>query len=117
MRKRLLSLMLLLSALALGCELGPFPKPPPQPAPPSPWDNSSDAQPPPEDLDGASHTPCYQACARLKALGCPEAQPTAAGATCTQVCANNSGGPPGTSLDPECVARAESCSIARSCSG
>jgi hypothetical protein len=108
--------ILVLCALTLSaCELGPFPKPPPQPEPPSPWDSSPDAAPPDEDVDAAAHTPCYLACQHLKALGCPESQPTAAGATCTQVCTSNASGPAGTSLNPECVARAESCSLARKC--
>jgi len=108
--------ILFLSAfLVVACELGPFPKPPPQPEPPSPWDTPGDAEAPPEEVDGATHTPCYLACAHLKALGCPEAQPTAAGATCTQVCANNESGPGGTSLAPSCVLAAESCSLARKC--
>lgn len=106
--------ILLASLLASSCELGPFPKPPPQPEPPSPWDSSTDAAPPDEEVDAAAHTPCYLACQRLKALGCQEAQPTAAGATCTQVCSNvQSSGV--VSMNPECVARAESCSIARKC--
>ena len=105
---------LLVALLASSCELGPFPKPPPQPEPPSPWDSAHDAAPPDEDVDAAAHTPCYQACQRLKALGCPEAEPTAAGATCTQVCTNaeTSGV---VSFNPTCVARAQSCSLARRC--
>jgi hypothetical protein len=108
---------LLLSALlASTCEVGPFPKPAPQPEPPSPWDTPADAAPPaPEETDAAAHTPCYRACKHLEQLGCPEAKPTAGGATCTQVCTNNESGPGGTSLAPECVATAESCSIARAC--
>ena len=106
--------ILFASLLASSCELGPFPKPPPQPEPPSPWDNPSDAQPQPEDVDGAAHTPCYLACQKLKALGCPEAKPTAAGATCVQVCTNiESSGV--VTMGPECVAKAESCSIAKAC--
>jgi hypothetical protein len=105
---------LILSALLLSaCELGPFPKPPPQPEPPSPWDAPGDAAPPDEDVDAATHTPCYLACQRFAQLGCDEAKPTAAGATCTQVCTNAESG--GMSMNPSCVARAESCSIARRC--
>ncbi len=107
--------LLALATAAIGCEIGPFPKPPPQPEPPSPWDSPADAAPPPEDLDAAAHTPCYLACRQLTKLGCKEAEPTAAGATCTQVCANiESSGV--VSMYPNCVAGAESCSIARACS-
>lgn len=108
--------ILFAALLASTCEYGPFPKPPPQPEPPSPWDvGPGDAAPPDEETDAASHTPCYRACQRLKQLDCPEAKPTAAGATCTQVCQNaeDSGV---VSLNPECVARAASCSIAKACS-
>lgn len=107
--------ILILALVALGCELGPFPKPPPQPEPPSPWDNPGDAAPPePEEVDAAAHTPCYRACKQLAKLGCPEAQPTAAGATCVQVCTNiESSGV--ITMGPECVATAESCSIAKAC--
>jgi hypothetical protein len=107
--------MALLAAALVGCELGPFPKPPPQPEPPSPWDNwDADADPPPDEVDAAAHTPCYLACRQLAKLGCPEAKPTAHGATCTQVCANTESSGV-VSMDPECIARAESCSIARAC--
>jgi hypothetical protein len=109
------SILLLSALLASTCEVGPFPKPPPQPEPPSPWDNwpPPDPAPAPED-DAATHTPCYQACKQLAKLGCPEAQPTTGGATCTQVCQNveDSGV---VSMNPSCVARAESCSIAKAC--
>jgi hypothetical protein len=110
--RKIFILMTLLVVAVFGCQLGPFPKPPPQPEPPSPWDNPSDAAPVPSPPDDS---PCGKACAKLLALGCPEAQPTAAGATCTQVCVNNETGPDGTSLVPFCVAAAESCSIARAC--
>lgn len=114
MRKHF-SLLALLSIVAIGCELGPFPKPPPQPEPPSPWDTPVDAAPPPpEDIDGAARTPCYRACKKLEQLGCPEAKPTAAGATCLQVCQNIESSAVVT-MDPECVAGAESCRIASAC--
>lgn len=106
--------MMLTALLASTCELGPFPKPPPSPEPPSPWDGPADAAPVPEDLDAAAHTPCYRACKKLEQLGCPEAKPTAAGATCTQVCVNTESSGVVT-MGPECVAGAESCSIARNC--
>ena len=110
------SLAFLFALTACGaCELGPFPKPPPQPEPPSPWDDPSDAAPQPdEDVDAAAHSPCYLACKKLAALGCPEAKPTAAGATCTQVCANIEASGV-VSMGPDCVARAGSCVSARAC--
>lgn len=104
--------ILLASALLSTCEVGPFPKPPPDPLPPSPWDARIDAGPPAPEP--APSSPCARACARFAALGCQEAQPTAAGASCAAVCENiESSGV--ISMDPECVARAESCSIARAC--
>jgi hypothetical protein len=109
-----MKLLLLSALLASTCEVGPFPKPAPQPGPPSPWDTPTDAAPPPEEIDAAAHTPCYLACQRLTKLGCPEAQPTAEGATCTQVCTNiESTG--NISMGPECVAGATTCKIARAC--
>ncbi len=100
--------------LASTCEVGPFPHPPPQPEPPSPWDYPTDAAPAPEDVDAAAHTPCYLACQKLAKLGCKEAEPTAAGATCTQVCTNVES-TAGMSMAPDCVAHATSCPIARQC--
>jgi hypothetical protein len=109
------AILLLSALLASTCEVGPFPKPAPQPSPPSPWDTPSDAATPPDEVDAASHTPCYLACQKLASLGCPEAKPTAAGATCTQVC-NNAESSGVLSMNPSCVAHAESCSIAKACS-
>ncbi len=107
--------LLLLSALfASTCEVGPFPKPAPQPDPPSPWDSSDAAPPAPEEVDGAAPSACSRACAKLAALGCPEAKPTTGGASCIQVCANaESSGV--VSLDPDCVSRAASCKAAVAC--
>ncbi len=106
--------LFLAALLASTCEVGPFPKPAPQPEPPSPWDTPTDAAPAPEDVDAAAHTPCYLACQKLEKLGCPEAKPTAAGATCTQVCTNTESSGV-ISMNPECVARSSSCPIARAC--
>ena len=104
--------ILLVAFLASTCEVGPFPKPAPQPEPPSPWDSHTDAAPAPAPDDSSL---CAVACRKLAALGCPEAQPTASGATCTQVCENAESGPSGTSFGPQCVAQAESCQLARKC--
>jgi len=112
--RKLLSILMLAVAV-LSCELGPFPKPPPQPEPPSPWDNPGDAAPDPEpEDDAATRSPCAKACAHLKALGCDEAKPTPSGATCTQVCANAEASGV-VSMAPDCVAKAETCPIARRC--
>ena len=107
--------LLLGALLATTCQLGPFDKPPEQPEPPSPWDSSFDAAPnEPEEVDASAHTPCYLACKRLEKLGCKEAQPTAAGATCTQVCTNTESSGV-VSMGPECVAKETSCTGARAC--
>jgi hypothetical protein len=51
---------------------------------------------------------CASACARLRELGCPEAENTAGGATCEQVCDNvQSSGI--VSWDLACRSRAPSC--------
>ena len=78
--------------LAAGCSTGPAPIPDPPPQP--------DA--------------CQAACERLAALGCPEAEPTPEGASCDTVCRNveESGV---TSMRPGCVAEANSCEEADSC--
>ena len=51
---------------------------------------------------------CEAACARLAELGCPEAEPTPEGATCTEVCENveHSGA---VTLNPACVVGIDSC--------
>jgi hypothetical protein len=109
-----------LAALALcACQschpiVGPFPEPTPQPTPPDPWDgpgpdSPADASPPPP-VTGAS---CADACAKLAALGCPEAKPTAKGATCVEVCQNTLGSP--VSLQPDCVVHASDCPAAAAC--
>lgn len=109
------TILLLSALLASTCEVGPFPHPPPQPEPPTPWDTPADAAPqPPEEVDAATHTPCYLACQQLAKLGCDEAKLTAGGATCTTVCQNAETGP--ISMHPECVAKAASCPAARACS-
>lgn len=106
--------LFLAALLASTCEVGPFPKPAPQPEPPTPWDYPTDAAPAPEDLDASAHTPCYRACQQWAKLRCKEAEPTAAGATCAQVCtsAESSGV---VSMHPECVAKQSSCDAARAC--
>jgi len=115
--------IILFAALALcACQschpvFGPFkPDPAPQPEPPSPWDGPTpdgavDAGPPPAPSPTGSS--CADACAKLAALGCPEAKPTAKGASCTEVCQNTLGSP--VSLQPDCVVRASDCAAAEAC--
>lgn len=99
---------------------GPFPPDPaPQPEPPSPWDGptpdgAADAEPPsPPPAPAPSGNSCADACAKLAALGCPEAKPTPKGATCTEVCQNTLGSP--VSLQPDCVVHAKDCPSAEAC--
>lgn len=79
--------------------------------------------PPPEPLnpdlpskrpEAGSHDDCTAACAHLAELGCEEARPTPAGATCVQVCDNveQSGA---TTLDVACVERAPTCEAVDEC--
>ncbi len=78
----------------------PRPAPPPDPAPPPP---------PPDPTVG-----CAEACTHLRELRCPQAQPTEAGASCEQVCANvNASGT--LLLDTKCVVQASSCDAADRC--
>jgi len=58
---------------------------------------------------GASED-CAGACSTLRALGCPESQPTPAGQTCVQVCEGNA-----ELLNVGCVVKAESVAGVRSC--
>lgn len=84
-----------LVALLVGaCSPQPFPLDPPRPPPP----------------DAGTLSDCELACARLAELGCPEAKPTPAGASCVDVCwnAEDSGV---VTLDPACVARTTSCDL------
>ncbi len=65
-------------------------------------------------VDAGDDDACGRACRRLTTLGCPEAEPTDAGATCVAVCrdAEASGV---VSLEPECVANVASCDDIDSC--
>jgi len=114
----------LLAALALcACQschpvFGPFPGPAPQPEPPSPWDGptpdgAADAGPPAPPPAPSPGSSCADACAKLGALGCVEAKPTAKGATCSEVCQNTLGSP--VSMQPDCVVRAPDCAAAEAC--
>jgi len=98
---RLLGLVALTALLGAHCERpAPAPDPSPVPAP-------SDAGPAPGPVT------CDDVCTRLAALGCPEAQPTEAGASCAEVCENMIAGGVGYPL--ECVGRAGSCAEAERC--
>ena len=69
--------------------------------------------PPGADWDAMPHgdpSECDQACSSLERLGCPEAQPTPAGASCSAVCTANAG-----RLDTSCVVRAQTIEQVRTC--
>lgn len=89
------ALTLALLTLGAQCDLRPTPGPSPAPdvyVPPVP----------PAD--------CQRACARLAELGCEEAEPTDAGASCFDVCANARA-----HLDLDCVTRVATCAEVGSC--
>jgi hypothetical protein len=58
---------------------------------------------------------CANACANLRRLGCPEGEPTEAGASCEQVCDNAQASP--APLPTGCVAQATTCDAATNCTG
>ena len=62
----------------------------------------------PDVTDAGDEDACARACGRLAALGCPEAEPTDAGAPCVEVCRNTEASGVVT-FAPECVANATSC--------
>jgi hypothetical protein len=78
-------LLALLLAGCSGCNSTPVPvTPEPAPTPTAP------VPPPVADAgpaaDAARGDACSKACAHLRALGCPDGQPTAAGSSCETVC-------------------------------
>lgn len=84
---------LMVSVLMVGCSASPPPHPSPEP-------------PAPEA--------CVVACERLQELGCPEGDPTPAGASCVEVCrATETSGL--VTLRPACVARIQSCEAIEGC--
>lgn len=99
----------LLFFLALLITLSCTPRPPVPPVGPTDVDASiADA------ADEARRPTCADVCARLSALHCPEAETTAAGATCLDVCRNvQSSGVAGWNLS--CLSNAKSCAAADSC--
>ena len=101
--------MKLLLGLALGlatCQ--PTPKPSPD-AGPAPLPVPAPTPPPPAP---APSTTCESACARLRALGCPESASTAHGAPCEAVCAVADDA---MVIDPGCVASAQDVAAMRRC--
>ncbi len=70
--------------------------------------------PPKERPEPGTPADCTTACARLEHLGCEEAKPTPAGATCEDVC-NNVQQSGATALDLACVIDAGSCEVANAC--
>ncbi len=90
--------LLLAAALSLAmCDTPPAPTPTPEPAP----------KPLPGEFT------CATACEQFRYLGCSEAAPTPAGATCVEVCENAQASP--APLDLGCIVRAGSCASARLC--
>lgn len=70
--------------------------------------------PAPAPYDGGDPASCDDACAHLAELGCEEAEPTAEGATCVEVCRNVEGSSI-VSLNPSCVVLVESCEAVGDC--
>ena len=91
-RHELLKVFLLAGALA-ACVETPLPEPP-VPAPSS---------------------GCDRACARLRALGCEDAEPTPAGAPCEDVCSNASAPDYSPGWPVDCIASSSSCDAAHDC--
>lgn len=71
--------------------------------------------PPPAPVGSAGASGCSAACAKLAQLGCPEAQPTAKGASCVDVCSNMSDDASPVSAQTDCVVRAGTCDDAKAC--
>lgn len=63
------------------------------------------------DVDGGA---CAAACARLGALGCPEAKTTDGGTTCADLCERTQAGAM-VDLHPECVAGAADVAAVKRC--
>jgi hypothetical protein len=108
------ALVLSVTLLVSTCQTGPFPKPTPQPEPIDPWpDGAAPAR------DGGTPAGCAAACDWWTVHDCPEAKPTAKGATCVEVCQNTEDSGV-ISLGLDCVVHADSqadpCAAARACS-
>lgn len=69
--------------------------------------------PPPEPI--ANKSDCEISCSRYQQFGCEEGQPTAKGATCTEVCLNAAESGIDLAKDVPCVQASTSCSTVRSC--
>lgn len=74
----------------------------------TPWVGACTPKPPTPNPTPSEPSPCEAYCAHLRALGCPQAAPTAKGATCEEICINieNSGY---VQSARECSMRAMSC--------
>jgi hypothetical protein len=68
---------------------------------------------PPLDPDGAAPATCESVCAHWSELGCKEAEPTPAGASCVEVCENLQQGNLPDDLD--CQAAVTSCAEIDDC--
>lgn len=89
---RFVALLWALPVLLLGLPGCPKPLPNPEPEP---------------TLDGAAPATCASVCAHWTDLGCEEAKPTPAGASCAEVCRNLQQG--NLPEDLECQAAVTSC--------
>jgi hypothetical protein len=70
--------------------------------------------PPPAPHDAGTPADCTAACEHLRALKCPEGEPTAKGATCEDVC--NHAEQSGTiTLWPGCMVKLKACPEIESC--
>jgi hypothetical protein len=70
--------------------------------------------PAPDRPEPGTAEDCRAACTRLAELDCREAKPTDAGAACETVC-NNAETSGYATLNPRCVARANSCADVDQC--
>lgn len=70
--------------------------------------------PPSPKLPGNKIATCESSCDNLRALECPEAEPTEEGATCEDVC-RNSVASGYSRIDLACLTRAPSCDLAEEC--
>lgn len=83
----------------------------PQPSPKPPPNDASDAAPLP---DSGPSAPCEAACAKLAALGCPEADTLDGGKSCAQLCLDSEASGK-FNLKPACVAGAQTVEQVRAC--
>lgn len=71
-------------------------------------------RPRPVQPDAGTPADCDAACKHLRALKCPEGEPTAKGASCEDVC-NNAENSQTITLSPVCVVKIKTCDEVDSC--